>query len=92
MKTLLRCRHPVFVEVFGRKSNLVILIDGPAVEGVVTEVLRILELCENAFVVCENAFVVRFVYSRGLILSNGSDFFIFSQLAISSSLCWSSHS
>lgn len=85
MKTLLRCRHPVFVEVFGRKSNLVIPIDGPAVEGVVSEVLWVLELCEKAF-------VVRFVYSRGLILSNGSDFFIFSQLAISSSLCWSSHS
>ena len=51
MKTLLRCRHPVFVEVFGRKSNLVIPIDGPAVEGVVSEVLWVLELCENAFVV-----------------------------------------
>ena len=47
----LRCRHPVFVEVFGRKSNLVIPIDGPAVEGVVSEVLWVLELCENAFVV-----------------------------------------
>jgi len=43
MKTLLRYRHPLFVEVFGRKSNLVIPIDGPAVEGVVAEILRILE-------------------------------------------------
>ena len=41
----------MFVEVFGRKSNLVIPIDGPAVEGVVSEVLWVLELCENAFVV-----------------------------------------
>jgi len=41
----------VFVEVFGRKSNLVIPIDGPAVEGVVAEILRILEFRENALVV-----------------------------------------
>ena len=51
MKTLLRCRHPVFVEVFGRESYFIIPIDSPAVEGVIAEILRILEFCENAFVV-----------------------------------------
>ena len=48
---LLCCRHPLFVEVFGRKSNLIVPIDGPAVKGVIAEVLRVLELGENALVV-----------------------------------------
>lgn len=41
----------MLMKVFRRKSNLIIPIDSPAVEGVVTEVLRILEFRENALVV-----------------------------------------
>ena len=41
----------MFVEVFGRKAYFIIPINGPAVEGVITEILRILELDENALVV-----------------------------------------
>ena len=41
----------MLIEVFRRKSNLIIPIDSPAVEGVVAEILRILEFREKAFVV-----------------------------------------
>ncbi len=41
----------MFVEVFRRKSNLVIPIDSPAVKSVVAEILRILEFRENALIV-----------------------------------------
>lgn len=51
MKTLLRYRHPLFVEVFGCESYFIIPIDSPAVEGVIAEILRILEFCENALVI-----------------------------------------
>ena len=40
----------MFVEVFGRKSNLVVPIDGTAVKGIVSEVFRILKFREYAFV------------------------------------------
>lgn len=51
LATLLRCWNPFFVEVFRRKSNLVIPIDSPAVKSVVAEILRILEFRENALIV-----------------------------------------
>ena len=41
----------MFVEVFGRKSNLIVPIDSPTVEGIVAEVFRVLEFGENALVV-----------------------------------------
>ena len=41
----------MFVEVFGRKSNLIVPIDSPTVEGIVAEVFRVLEFRENALVV-----------------------------------------
>ena len=41
----------MFVEVFGRKAYFIIPINGPAVEGVIAKVLRILEFDENALVV-----------------------------------------
>ena len=41
----------MFEEVFGRKSNLIIPIDSPTVEGIVAEVFRVLEFRENALVV-----------------------------------------
>ena len=44
-------RRPLFVEVFGRKSNLIVPIDSPTVEGIVAEVFRVLEFGENALVV-----------------------------------------
>ena len=51
----------MFVEVFGRKSNLIVPIDSPTVEGIVAEVFRVLEFRENALVVdageVENAHV-----------------------------------
>ena len=51
----------MLIEVFRRKSNLIIPIDSPAVEGVVAEILWILEFREKAFVVdageVENAHV-----------------------------------
>lgn len=36
-----------FVEVFGRKSNLIIPIDSPAVESIIAEILQILLLLEG---------------------------------------------
>ena len=39
------------MEVFGRKTYFIIPINGPAVEGVIAKVLRILEFDENALVV-----------------------------------------
>lgn len=58
---LLCGRSPLFVEVFWRKSNLIIPIDSPTVKGVIAEVFRILEFRENALVVdageVENAHV-----------------------------------
>ena len=39
------------MEVFGRKTNFIIPIDSPAIEGIVAKILRILEFRENAFVV-----------------------------------------
>ena len=41
----------MFVEVFGCKSNLIVPIDSPTVEGIVAEVFRVLEFGENALVV-----------------------------------------
>ena len=41
----------MLVEVFGRESYFIIPINGPTVEGVIAEILRILELDENALVV-----------------------------------------
>ena len=41
----------MLVEVFGRKSYFIIPINGPAVEGVIAKVLRILEFDENALIV-----------------------------------------
>ena len=48
---LLGRRHSMFVEVFGRKTYFIIPINGPAVEGVIAKVLRILEFDENALIV-----------------------------------------
>ena len=49
------------MEVFRRKSNLIIPINRPAVKGVIAEVFWILELRENALVIdageVENAHV-----------------------------------
>ena len=41
----------MLVEVFRRKSYFIIPVNGPAVEGVVSEILRILEFDENALIV-----------------------------------------
>lgn len=41
----------MLIEVFRRKSNLIIPIDSPAVEGIIAEVFRILEFREDALVV-----------------------------------------
>ena len=41
----------MFVEVFGRKTYFIIPIDSPTIEGEIFEILRILELDENALVV-----------------------------------------
>ena len=41
----------MFVEVFRRESYFIIPVNGPTVEGVVSEILRILELYEDALVV-----------------------------------------
>ena len=61
LSALLCGRNPLFVEVFRRKSNLIIPIDSPAVEGIIAEILRILEFRENSLVVdageVENAHV-----------------------------------
>ena len=40
----------MLIEEFRRKSNLIIPIDSPAVEGVIAEILRILKFRENALV------------------------------------------
>lgn len=39
------------MEVFGRKTYFIIPINSPTVEGVIAEVLRVLEFDENALVV-----------------------------------------
>ena len=39
------------MEVLGRKTYFIIPINGPAVEGVISEILRILEFDENTLVV-----------------------------------------
>ena len=41
----------MFMEVFGRKTYFIIPINGPAVEGVLTKIIRILEFDENTLVV-----------------------------------------
>lgn len=51
LAALLRSRNPLFVEVFRRESDFIIPIDSPAVECVIAEVFRILELRENALVI-----------------------------------------
>ena len=48
---LLGCRHSMFVEVFRRKAYFIIPINSPAVKGIISEILRILEFDENALVV-----------------------------------------
>lgn len=41
----------MFVEILRRKTYFIVPIDGPAVESVVSEILRVLEFRENALVV-----------------------------------------
>ena len=41
----------MFVEVLRRKTYFIVPIDGPAVEGIIAEILRVLEFDENALVV-----------------------------------------
>ena len=41
----------MFMEVFGRKTNFIIPVDGPAVEGEVLEILRILEFYEDSLII-----------------------------------------